>query len=121
MAETPERSGPTLLTTASTSVTVHTASGGAGTWDIVRSILVANLTSAEVKVTIGVGTSNTDTTAKRIASAVPILAGETADIPLTEKATFLVLKGHATTPDLIYAFCNTTNGATVTTSLVRGP
>lgn len=115
MAETPTRSGPTALGTST--ATIKTA-GGAATWVLVRSIVVTNVHSAALTVTVGVGTSNTDTAAKRIASALPLAVGETVELLAPG---FLPLLGHATTPDLLYALCSVANGVTLTLGHVEGP
>ena len=114
MAEAPARAGPTLLTTAATSQTIITA-GGAGTWTIVRTILIACVNLTAVNVTIGIGTANTDTSAKRILDTVTIARGQSF-----EWSGYLPLIGSAT-PDLLYALCDTANGATITCGTVTGP
>lgn len=115
MAEAPSRSGPTLLTTAATSQTITTA-GGAGTWSILRTITVACVNLTAVNITLGIGTSNADTNAKRIVDTVTVQRGQTY-----EWSGYLPLLGSASTPDLLYALCDTANGATVTVGLVTGP
>lgn len=115
MAELPNGAGPTLLTTASTSQTIYTA-GGASTWAILRTIHVACEHDTSCKITVGKGTSNTDAAGKRFVRAAQLLAGET-----WEWSGFLYLAGHASTPDLIYALTDQTNGATITLGVVTGP
>jgi hypothetical protein len=117
MAESPTRAGPTLISAAATSQTIKTA-GIADTWAIVRSILVANVHTASVKVTIGIGTSNTDSAGKRILSETDIGVGDTLEVLAPG---FLPLLGHGSTPDLLYAVCDTAGGATVTLGLIEGP
>lgn len=112
MAESPVRAGPTLLTASST--TVYTA-GAASTWSILRSVTVSNEYQQVVTVTLGIGTSNTDATSKHFARV---------ELPLGEVWEWngaVPLMGHATTPDLIYAYASVASGATVTLGLVSGP
>lgn len=116
MAESPKRAGPTLLTTANTTQTIYTA-GGASTWGILRDITVANETTGLVSFSIGIGTSNTDAAGKRIVKSVTLQAGD----PPFSWGGFIPLLGHATTPDLVYALCDTANGASVTLGIVEGP
>lgn len=115
MAESPLRAGPTLLTVAATSQTILTA-GAASTWFIVREIVVVNETAAAVAVTIGVGTTNTDAAGKRILKSQTIQPND-----IWTWGGFIPLAGHASTPDLLYALTDTTNGATVTVGYVSGP
>ncbi len=115
MAELPTRAGPTALQTTTT--TIVTA-GGAGTYKIVRSILASNVDTVSRTVTVGVGTSNTDTAAKRIHNAVTVLPGETLELDV---ARFLPLLGHASTPDLIYALCSSNDKINLTIGVVDGP
>lgn len=115
MAELPTRAGPTALTTSS--ATIKTA-GGAGTWIIVRSIVATNVDTVERTVTVGVGTSNTDTDAKQIARGVPVPAGDAVQLLPNG---FMVLAGHASTPDLIYALCSANDKVNLTVSMVEGP
>lgn len=116
MAETPDRTLPALVAAANTSQTIYTA-GGAGTWTIVRSLIVANVTTNPVVVSVGIGTTNTDTTAKRVVSGATIQPGES----LNALPAFVTLKGHASTPDLLYAVCDTANGVSVMPNYVTGP
>lgn len=113
MAEVPNRAGPTLITTTST--TIYTA-GAASTWAILRSILMTNVTAFPVTVTVGIGTTNTDAASKRIVDTMTILADETVPI-----SVFVPLAGSATTPDLVYAFTSVANAMTITLGLVTGP
>jgi hypothetical protein len=113
MAETPDKAGPTQLTTASQ--TIVTA-GGASTWTLIRKLVLTNVTTAPINVTVGIGTSNTDTTAKRILSQVTVQPGQA----LIEDG-FAVLEGHASTPDLLYAFCDTATACNIYLALVTGP
>lgn len=117
MAETPVSAGPTALTTSSQ--TIVTA-GGAGTWTLIRKLIVTNTTDANVNVTIGIGTSNTDTAAKRIFNNVTVQPG----VPLVEDG-FAVLEGHASTPELLYALmpgAGSASGAlNIYVALVTGP
>lgn len=115
MSEVPTRPGPTALGTST--ATIKTA-GAANSWVIVRKILVTNVHTADVTVTVGVGTSNTDTAAKRIASAVTVPVNQTLD--LLEDG-FLPLSGHASTPDLLYALCSVASGANITLGCIEGP
>ncbi|MGI9016102.1 MAG: hypothetical protein ACR2HR_03185 [Euzebya sp.] len=114
MAEIPTRSGPTAL--AATTTTIKTA-GAADTWVILRSILVTNTHTASVKVTVGVGTTNTDAAAKRLVSQMPLGVGETLEVLAPG---FVPLAGGAT-PDLLYALCDVAAGATITLGTVEGP
>jgi hypothetical protein len=116
MTEIPDRSGPTALTTSSQ--TIVTA-GGAATWTLVRKLVIANTGNAAVNITVGIGTTNTDTTAKQILPSVTIQPGQS----LIEDG-FAVLKGHASTPDLLYALLTpaaSTGAATIYAALVTGP
>lgn len=118
MAETPKRAGPTTVGTTST--TVYTAPSGGSTWALVRSVVIANIYASidPVVVSVGVGTSNADTTAKRILSSAVIQPGES--IEALGESKFLVLAGGGT-PDLVYVICDTAAGVTVTASVVEGP
>lgn len=116
MAESPTRAGPTLLTAANTSQTIYTA-GGVSTWAILRSIIVANETDLTIKVSIGIGTSNTDAVGKRIVRQYEIPPNRAIDVL---EGKFIPLLGSGT-PDLLYAVCDTANGATVTVGHVSGP
>ncbi len=106
MPEVPARAGPTALTAASQ--TIFTA-GAAATYHVLRSIYVTNPTTGPIAVTVGIGTSDADTAAKRIASGLPLEAGQSVDL-LGEG--FIPLIGSAT-PDLLYALCSPA-GATIT-------
>lgn len=112
MAETPKRAGPTALTTAS--ATIYTA-GGAATWTILREVVLTNTGTVAINVKVGVGTTNTDTTAKRIIDQITVNPGE----PF-EWACFIPLAGHASTPDLVYALADSANG-NITLGVVEGP
>ena len=112
MAETPDRVLPVAL--GATSSPVYTA-GGAGTWAIVRAILLTCTDGTPVNVTVGFGTSSTDTAARRILDRVTVNPGEPFDW-----SGFLVVKGGAT-PDLLYAFADRTGAANITISMVTGP
>jgi hypothetical protein len=114
MAEAPTRAGPTQITTTTT--TIKTAGAG-GTWVIVRSIIIANVASAAAAITIGVGTSNTDSAAKRIVSSMNLDVGQTLEVLAPG---FLPLLGGGS-PDLLYALCSIANGATITLGCVEGP
>lgn len=116
MAEAPTRSGPTLLTTANTTQTIVTA-GGAATWTIIRDITIVNETTGQVVVSIGIGTTNADAAGKRLLKSVTLAV---ASLPFTWGG-FLPLIGSGSTPDLLYAVCDTTNGATITIGAVTGP
>lgn len=113
MPEAPARSGPTQITTTTT--TIVTA-GGANTWKLLRHIIIENEGTSAITATVGIGTSNTDAAGKRIFKNVPIGAGDS----LTWDG-FLPLMGHASTPDLLYALCSASNGATITVGMVTGP
>jgi hypothetical protein len=115
VAETPKRAGPTLLVTAATSQTIYTAPAGGSTWALLREIMVVNETAAAVKFSLGIGTSNADAAGKRIAKDVSLAVGGQ-----WSWGGFMVLYGGGT-PDLLYAICDTNNGATVTVGLVEGP
>lgn len=114
MAEIPTRAGPTAL--ATTTTTIKTA-GAASTWVIVRSILATNVDTVARTVTVGIGTANTDTAAKRIANAVSILPGETLELL---PSGYQVLTGGAT-PDLLYALCSAASAVNLTLGMVEGP
>lgn len=118
MAETPDRVGPTALTT--TTQTILTA-GAAGTWFLVREITITSTASAPYNVTIGLGTSNADSAAKRLCDEITIQPGQT----LSLSGFKLVLKGHASTPDLIYALHRSAttpaNSANIYIPYVSGP
>lgn len=116
MAEAPVRGGPTLLTTANTPQAIITA-GGAATWTIVRDITIVNETSQVVVVSVGINTAATDAAGKRIIRQVSVQPGTT---PFTWGG-FLPLIGSGSTPDLLYAVCDTASGATVTVGAVTGP
>ncbi len=115
MAEVPKRPGPTLLTTALTSQTIYTAPG-TGTWGILREITIVNETTSPVSVTVGIGTSNTDAAGKRIVKSAIVQPGTD---PFSWGGFLPIIGG--STPDLVYAVCDTANGATVTLGVVEGP
>lgn len=115
MSETPKRVLPTALGTGT--ATILTA-GAAGTWQIVRSIIVANIHTSAVTVNAGVATTNTDTDTTRFASGVTVNPGETVELIAPG---MVVLQGHATTPDILHALCSVANKATITVSYVEGP
>jgi hypothetical protein len=116
MAETPVSAGPTVLTTSSQ--TIVTAGAG-GTWTLLRKMIVTNTTDAPVNVTIGIGTSNTDTAAKRIFHNVTVQPGA----PLIEDG-FAVLDGGAS-PELLYALMPSASspvgGLNIYVATVTGP
>jgi len=117
MAETPNRAGPTVL---STSAAVILTAGAAATWMIVREITIPNVTATPLNVTVGVDSTSgaiADTLAKQLFSAVTVQPGST----LTISGFKLVLLGHATTPDRIYAFCSSASGANIYIPYVSGP
>lgn len=116
MAETPTRAGPTLITAANTPQTIYTA-GGAGTWAIVRSIVVTNVGPAVAKVNVGIGTSNADTAGKRIASGVEVQPAQSLEILAYG---FLPLAGGAS-PELLYAVADFANVLNVTLGMITGP
>lgn len=113
MAEVPTRAGPTLVGTSP--VTIYTA-GGAGTWTIVRSIVLANVTGSTIKATVGIGTSNTDAVSKWVVPSVDVLANEVLVLDV-----MVPLAGHASTPDLVYADANAASSLAVTLGVVTGP
>lgn len=115
MTETAKRVLPTALGTGT--ATILTA-GGAGTWQIIRSIIVANIHTAAVTVNVGVATSNTDTDTTRIASALSIGVGETVELVAPG---MVILQGHGSTPDILHALCSVANKATITVAYVEGP
>lgn len=121
MAETPNRVLPVPLTTSTQ--TIYTA-GGAGTWTVIRQIRVVCVDAVQVTVHYGIGTSNTDTAAKRIGDNVVVLSGK----PYIDSGGDdgpIVLKGHATTPDLLYALIaaggGDNNDANIYVSVIEGP
>lgn len=116
MSESPVRGGPTLLTAANTPQTIVTA-GGAATWTLLRDITITNETDSQVSVWLGIGTTNTDAAGKRLMRKVTIQPNG----PPYTWGGLIPLIGHATTPDLLYAMCDTANGATVTVGAVTGP
>lgn len=108
MAEVPGRVPPTALTTSA--AVVRTA-GAAGTWELVRSIWLTNVTDSPVDVSVGFDVLSgavADTVAKRILSEVTV---QPAD-PWIRDGFEIVLTGHASTPDRIYAFIHQVAGAT---------
>lgn len=115
MAEAPKRVLPIALGTST--ATILTA-GAASTWQIVRSIIIANIHTAAVTVNVGVATTNTDTDTTRIASAVSVGVGEVVELVAPG---MVVLQGHASTPDILHALCSVANKATITVSYVEGP
>lgn len=115
MNETPKRVLPTALGTGTASILT---AGGVGTWQIVRSIIIANIHSSAVTVNVGVATSNTDTDTTRIASALSVGVGETVELIAPG---MVVLQGHGSTPDILHALCSVANKATITVSYVEGP
>jgi hypothetical protein len=117
VAEIPTRGGtPTLLTTANTPQTILTA-GASLTWTIIRDITIVNETSGVVIVTYGIGTSNADAAGKRLLKSFSLSPGA---LPFTWGG-FLPLLGATSNPDLLYAECDTTNGATITVGAITGP
>ena len=115
MAETPKRVLPTALGTSTASILT---AGGAGTWQIVRSIIVCNIHTAAVTVNVGVATSNTDTDTTRIASGTTLNPGETLELVAPG---MVVLQGHASTPDILHALCSVASKATISVAYVEGP
>jgi hypothetical protein len=117
MAETPDRAGPTALTTST--ATIVTA-GLANTYTLIRKIAVTSTYISPITVAVGIGTSNTDTAAKRIFSDITVQPGQT----IVEDG-FQVLKGHASTPDLLYALvtgpAGATSAANIYVAMVTGP
>jgi hypothetical protein len=113
MAEAPARSGPTQITTT---VTTIVTAGGAGTWSLLRHIVIANETSGAITVSVGIDTAGSDAVGEHIFKDVSIAAGDSL---LWDG--FLPLMGHASTPDKLYAICSVTNGATATVGMVSGP
>lgn len=112
MAEAPDRSGPTLLTTGGTAQTIVSA-GAASGWPIIRGISVVNETTGDVKITLGIFTSAADAVGRRVTAPNKVLhAGEEY-----EWEGFRPLK----TGEVLYAVCDTNNGATVTAAIVTGP
>jgi hypothetical protein len=116
VAETPKRGGPTLLVTAGTAQAAYTAPAVAGAYSMVRDIEVANETASPVQVTLGIYTSAADAAGRRIIKSAVIAPNDS-----WSWAGSLHLLGSATTPDMIYAVCDTNNGATVTVSAIDGP
>jgi hypothetical protein len=116
MAESPVRAGPTLLTTANTTQTIYTA-GAVSTWAILREVTIINETTGLVKVTYGIGTTNTDAAGKRLLPVTFTL--DPGGAPYTWGGFIPLIGG--STPDLLYAMCDTANGATITLGLVTGP
>ncbi len=115
MAETPTRVLPTALGTSTASIKT---AGGASTWVIVRSIIICNIHTAAVTVNVGIATTNTDTDTTRIASGLSVAPGETIELI---SPGFVVLLGHASTPDILHALCSVANKATITLGMIEGP
>jgi hypothetical protein len=94
-------------------VAIATA-GAASTYVVIRSIIVANThATLDVKVTIGIDTAATSADAELIADGWTVAPGRTEAF-----SEFIVLNGHASTPDRIYALADTAN-ATMTISGVE--
>jgi hypothetical protein len=117
--ETLRRGGPTRLTTAGTPQAVYTPSGTAGVTQIaVRSVLAVNTASAPVRISVGVHTSATDTGDTTSISRRAI--AHDFELPANGRSVPLL-------PDLInigpgevvYAVCNTAQGAVVTVTAVE--
>lgn len=114
MAELPIRAAIVTVGTAATAI--YTA-GAASTFLIVRNIHITNETAAQITFTLGIGTTLADAgTGRRFYSSIPIAANSALDW-----SGFLVVSGHATTPDIIYGLASVANAATVTLSGVSGP
>jgi len=117
MAEVPNRVLPTALTT---SAAVILTAGGAGAWTIVRRITVANVTSVPVNVTIGVDANSgaiADATSKQIYSGATVQGGASMTLDGFE----IVLIGHASTPDRIYAYASAASSLNIYIPYVSGP
>ena len=115
MAETPKRVLPTALGTGTASILT---AGALNTWQIIRSIIVANIHTADVTVNVGLATSNTDTDTTRFISGVTVHSGESLE--LVAPGT-VILQGHGSTPDILHALCSVANKATITVAYVEGP
>src|SRR4051794_37637646 len=115
MSETPRRVLPTALGTSTASILT---AGLANTWQIVRSIIIANIHTSAVTVNVGVATSNADTDTTRIASAVSVGVGEVVELVAPG---MVVMQGHASTPDILHALCSVASKATITVSYIEGP
>lgn len=112
MAESPDRAGPTLLTAANTPQTIVSGTGVG--WPIVRSIRVVNELAVDVKITVGIYTSAADAAGRRITPPNLVLhPGESY-----QDDVFLPFHGAT---EVLYAMCDTANGATVTVGIVSGP
>lgn len=117
MAEAPTRTLPTTVGITGAPGTTLVNAGAAGAWYIVRNMHITNETAAQITVTMGIGTTATDAaTGRHFFAALPIAANSTLDW-----SGALVLLGHATTPDLLYAFSNTASACTISVSGVTGP
>jgi hypothetical protein len=113
MAEAPARYGPMSLTAAAAAIAT---AGGAGTWVIVRSIVICAEDSLGVKVRMGIDTAASDAQGERLLCDRLI----TEDNPY-EWWGYLPLFGHATTPDRIYALADRAAASTITIGAVTGP
>lgn len=110
--ETPDRVLPQAL--SATAATILTA-GAAGTYYIVRHITLANVTSVDVRTIVGLANASGDTLAKRIVPNVLVPAYDTI-----EWDGYRIMKGHASTPDLLYALCETASAVNISIDLVSG-
>lgn len=112
MAESPNRAGPTLLTAANTAQSIVSRTGAG--WPVIRSILVVNELAQDVKIAVGFNTSATDAAGKRITPPNLVLhAGESY-----QWDGFLPMVAAS---EVLYAVCDTANGATITVGYVDGP
>jgi hypothetical protein len=114
MAETPKRAGPTALATST--ATIYTAPSTSSTWAIVRQISVTNEGTAAATVTVGVGTSNTDSAGKRW----PFKGSTVNPGEVLEWSGYMPLIGGAS-PDLLYALASAGTTLNITVGVVEGP
>lgn len=121
MAESPARAGPTLVTAAATSQTILTGPG-ATFWYLLREITVVNVAAQIVTFSLGIGTSNTDVSGKHwpFDNLQLVPNGQPTSLP-ADWAGFMPLIGSGSTPDLLYAICDTANAIVVTIGYVSGP
>lgn len=113
MAESPNRTLPAALPTSATALVT---AGGAGTWTVVRTIQVANTDTVIRYVTFGIHTAATDAASRRIISAEPVLQNSSFVYD-----GYLVLMGHASTPDILYGLGDAASVLACSVHYVTGP
>jgi hypothetical protein len=103
------------MAVAATTTTIVTAAG-AGTWKLLRHIVVANESSAAILVSIGIDTAGTNDDGEHLFKNASIEAGDSLVWD-----GFLPLLGHASAPHKLYAICSDASAATITVGMVTGP